>query len=56
LFVEAWNVYASSHFVSGGIYPQYHHITVLIIKDKVKLSLCFLTEHHAMKTYWGVEV
>jgi len=23
---------------------------------KVKLSLCFLTEHHAFKTYWGVEV
>jgi hypothetical protein len=22
---------------------------------KVKLSLC-LTKHHAMKTYWGVEV
>jgi hypothetical protein len=20
---------------------------------KVKLSLCFLTEHHAMKAYWG---
>jgi hypothetical protein len=26
-------------------------------KVKVKLSLCFfLTEHHAMKAYWGVEV
>jgi hypothetical protein len=24
-------------------------------KGKVKLSLC-LTKHHAMKTYWGVEV
>jgi len=25
---------------------------------KVKLSLCFLflTEHHAMKAYWGVKV
>jgi hypothetical protein len=22
-------------------------------KVKVKVSLCFLTEHHAMKTYWG---
>jgi hypothetical protein len=21
--------------------------------SKVMLSLCFLTEHHAMKTYWG---
>jgi hypothetical protein len=20
---------------------------------KVKLSLCFLTKHHAMKAYWG---
>jgi hypothetical protein len=20
---------------------------------KVKLSLCFLTKHHAMKVYWG---
>jgi hypothetical protein len=25
------------------------------VKAKVKLSLC-LTKHHAMKTYWGVEV
>jgi hypothetical protein len=25
------------------------------VKLKVKLSLC-LTEHHAMKTYWGVEL
>jgi hypothetical protein len=23
---------------------------------KVKLPLCFLTDHHAMKAYWGVEV
>jgi hypothetical protein len=28
----------------------------LRVKAKVKLSLCFLTEHHAMKAYWGVEV
>jgi hypothetical protein len=27
-----------------------------VVKIKVKLSLCFLTEHHAMKTYWGAEV
>jgi hypothetical protein len=27
---------------------------ILIIKN-AKLSLC-LTKHHAMKTYWGVEV
>jgi hypothetical protein len=26
------------------------------IKVKVKLSLCFLTERHAMKVYWGMEV
>jgi hypothetical protein len=25
-------------------------------KGKVKLSVLFLTEHHAMKAYWGVEV
>jgi hypothetical protein len=26
-------------------------------KVKLKLSLCsFLTEHHAMKVYWGVKV
>jgi len=25
------------------------------IKVKVKLPLC-LTKHHAMKTYWGVDV
>jgi len=24
-----------------------------IVKVKVKLSLCFLTEHHSMKAYWG---
>jgi hypothetical protein len=23
-------------------------------KVKVKLSLCFLTKHHAMKAYWGI--
>jgi hypothetical protein len=28
---------------------------ILKAKVKVKLSLC-LTKHHAMKTYWGVEV
>jgi len=29
----------------------------LPFKVKVKLSLCvfFLTEHHVMKVYWGVE-
>jgi hypothetical protein len=27
------------------------------VNVNVKLSLCFLlTEHHAMKAYWGVEV
>jgi hypothetical protein len=29
--------------------------TLSSIKVKVNLSLC-LTKHHAMKTYWGVEV
>jgi hypothetical protein len=23
------------------------------LKVKVKLSLCFLTEHHTIKAYWG---
>jgi len=28
-----------------------------MIKAKVELSLCFLlTEYHAMKAYWGMEV
>jgi hypothetical protein len=26
------------------------------VEVKVKLSLCFLTKHRAMKAYWGVEV
>jgi hypothetical protein len=26
------------------------------VKVKVKLSLCFLTKHNAMKAYWGVKV
>jgi hypothetical protein len=38
----------------------YPHILQMLqglpIYLKVKLSLCFLTEHHAMKVYWGVEV
>jgi hypothetical protein len=25
-------------------------------KVKVKMSLCFLTKHHAMNMYWEVEV
>jgi hypothetical protein len=30
---------------------------ITLIKVKVKLSLClFLTHHHAMKAYWGVQV
>jgi hypothetical protein len=28
---------------------------ILKVKVKIKLSLC-LTKHHAMNTYWGVEV
>jgi len=31
------------------------NILLKLIKVKIKLSLC-LTKHHAMKTYWGVEV
>jgi hypothetical protein len=25
---------------------------VIMVKVNVKLSLCYLTEHHAMKVYW----
>jgi len=35
--------------VAGSTIPAY------FLVKKVKLSL-FLTEHHAMKGYWGVEV
>jgi hypothetical protein len=34
-------------------------VTLLIkvkVKDKVVPVLLFLTEHHAMKAYWGVEL
>jgi hypothetical protein len=30
-------------------------LTAGIQKVKVKVSLCFLTKHHAMKAYWGSE-
>jgi len=34
--------------------PSLNQATINVIKVKVKLSLCFvLTEHHAMKAYWG---
>jgi hypothetical protein len=32
-----------------------HTLLRLNLKDMVKFSL-YLTKHHAMKTYWGVEV
>jgi hypothetical protein len=31
----------------------FHHTETKKVKVKVKLSLCFLTKHHAMKAYWG---
>jgi hypothetical protein len=32
-------------------------IIILKVRVKVKLSLCsFLTEHHAIKAYWGMDV
>jgi hypothetical protein len=34
-------------------YSPYLTTNDLWQKVKVKLSLCFLTEHHAMKAYWG---
>jgi biotin synthase-related radical SAM superfamily protein len=34
--------------------PHFHKVQTRNSKVKVKLSLCFhLTEHHAMKAYWG---
>jgi hypothetical protein len=41
---------------------KYNHICVIqeygiIVRGKRKLvAMLFLTEHHAMKGYWGVEV
>jgi hypothetical protein len=35
--------------------PQYIFMALCLVKVKVKLSL-YLTKHHAIKTYWGVEV
>jgi hypothetical protein len=33
--------------------PEKDLLTLLqTVKVKVKLSLCFLTEHHTMKAYW----
>jgi hypothetical protein len=34
---------------------RWEDIIMVKVKIKVKLSL-HLTKHHAMKTYWGVEV
>jgi len=32
-------------------------LLLLLLKVKVKLPPCFLlTEHHAMKAYWGLEI
>jgi hypothetical protein len=46
------------HFIVRGItvkknLPVFHYGIKIKVK-KVKLPLC-LTEHHAMKTYWGSE-
>jgi hypothetical protein len=35
---------------SGTVFSKGIHIVVSV---KVKLSLCFLTTHHAMNAYWG---
>jgi hypothetical protein len=40
--------------ISRLTYERYPSITSCKVNVKVKLSLCFfLTEHHAMKAYWG---
>jgi len=43
--------------VLSNTYKPYYRLHKVLRKGavKVKLSLC-LTKHHAMKTYWGVEV
>jgi hypothetical protein len=49
-------------FFCGSNYNEQHSNKETIlnsnlkVKVKIKLSLCFLTEHHAMKAYWEVEV
>jgi hypothetical protein len=35
------------------LFPDLLYLLLYVVK--VKLSLC-LTKHHAVKTYWGVEV
>jgi hypothetical protein len=45
---DHYNVHNSPTAPIGSLYST--------LKVKVELSLCFLTEYHAMKTYWGVEV
>jgi hypothetical protein len=42
-------------FSSGTLIPTRHCLACITVKVKAKLSLC-LTKHHAMKTYWVVEV
>jgi hypothetical protein len=43
-------------FEKTGDFSRNERNMLNIIKVKVQLSVCFLTEHHAMKAYWGVEV
>jgi hypothetical protein len=45
----------SSELRKAVYYPTSHKKVKVKVKVKVKSSLC-LTKHHAMKTYWGVEV
>jgi hypothetical protein len=47
---KAWNVTAwkSKYFIYWNVCS-----IPIKVKVKVKLPLCFLTEHHAMKAYWG---
>jgi hypothetical protein len=44
-------------FVTEWNEEEWEGVFEVCIKVKVKLFLCFfLTEHHAVKVYWGVEV
>jgi hypothetical protein len=43
-------------YVCMSTYPKIKlHMFIIWTIKKVKLSLC-LNKHHAMKTYWGVEI
>jgi hypothetical protein len=42
-------------YVINGQTQSFHYAFMLRVKGKV-VPVIFLTEHHAMKAYWGMEV